>query len=84
MGEVAFIGLGLYDEKDISLRGLEEAKKADVVFAEFYTSLMPGLSLQKLEELIGRRISVVSRQTLERKRMENPFYRKRKKEKSLF
>ena len=65
MGELVFVGLGLYDEKDISLRGLEEVRKADVVFAEFYTSLMPGLSLRKLEELVGKRVSVVSRQTLE-------------------
>jgi len=65
LGEVAFIGLGLYDEKDISLRGLEEAKKADVVFAEFYTRLMPDFSLQKLEGLIGKKISVVSRRILE-------------------
>jgi len=49
LNELVFIGLGLYDEKDISLRGLEELKEADTVFAEFYTSLMPGLSIQKLE-----------------------------------
>jgi diphthine synthase len=59
------VGLGLYDEKDVSLRGLEELKKADMVFAEFYTSLMPGLSIQKLEELAGKRVFVVSRHTLE-------------------
>ncbi len=65
LGELIFIGLGLCDEKDISLRGLEYVRKADAVFAEFYTSLMPRLSLQKLEKLIGKEISVVSRQTLE-------------------
>lgn len=65
MGELVFVGLGLYDEKDISLRGLEEMRKADAVFAEFYTSLMPGLSVQKLESLAGKRIVVVSRRTLE-------------------
>lgn len=65
MGELVFVGLGLHDEKDISLRGLEEVRKADAVFAEFYTSLMPGLSVQKLERLAGKRIAVVSRKTLE-------------------
>ena len=65
LGELVFAGLGLCDEKDISLRGLEEAREADAVFAEFYTSLMAGLSLQKLEGLVGKRVSVVSRQTLE-------------------
>lgn len=65
LGELIFVGLGLHDEKDISLRGLEEIKDVDTVFAEFYTSLMPGLSAQKLEELFGKRVSVVSRRALE-------------------
>ena len=65
MNELVFIGLGLYDEKDVSLRGLEELKEADAVFAEFYTSLMPGLSVRKLEEMIGKAIKVVSRRVLE-------------------
>jgi len=65
LGELLFVGLGLYDERDLSLRGLEEIRDADSVFAELYTSLMPELSIQKLEELVGKRVSVVSRQTLE-------------------
>jgi diphthine synthase len=65
LGELVFVGLGLHDEKDISLRGLEEVRKANEVFAEFYTSLMPGLSVQKLERLAGKRIIVVSRKILE-------------------
>lgn len=65
MNALVFIGLGLYDEKDVSLRGLEELKDADKVFAEMYTSLMPGLSIQKLEEMIGKSIIIVSRRVLE-------------------
>ena len=65
LGELIFVGLGLHDEKDVSLRGLEEVRQMDVVFAEFYTSLMPGLSVQKLEELVGRDVVVVSRRSLE-------------------
>jgi diphthine synthase len=65
LGELVFVGLGLYDEKDISLRGLEEIKQADTVFAELYTSLMTGLSIQKLEKLVGKKISIVSRRVLE-------------------
>ncbi len=65
MSELVFIGLGLYDEKDISIRGLEELKEADVVFAEFYTSLMLGLSIKKLEEMAGKTVKVVSRRVLE-------------------
>jgi len=65
LGELVFIGLGLHDEKDLSLRGLKEVRKMDAVFAEFYTSLMPGLSVQKLERLSGKRIAVISRRILE-------------------
>jgi len=65
LGELLFVGLGLYDERDISLRGVEEIRDADSVFAELYTSLMPELSVQKLEELVGKKVSVVSRRALE-------------------
>lgn len=65
MGELTFIGLGLSKETDISLRGLEKAKGADVVFAELYTSLMPEFNPQRLEDLIGKRFHLVSRQDLE-------------------
>jgi diphthine synthase len=65
MSELVFIGLGLYDEKDISIRGLEELREADAVFAEFYTSLMLGLSIRKLEEMAGKAVKVVSRRVLE-------------------
>lgn len=65
MGELIFVGLGLHDEKGISLRGVEETKEADVIFAELYTSLMSGLSVERLERIIGRKVSVVSRKALE-------------------
>jgi len=65
LGKLFFVGLGLYDERDLSLRGLEEIKQADKVFAELYTSLMTGLSIQKLEKLVGKKISIVSRRALE-------------------
>lgn len=65
LGELIFVGLGLYDESDISLRGLREIRGADAVFAEFYTSLMCGLSMPKLEKLAGKKVLVVSRRDLE-------------------
>lgn len=68
MNLVTFIGLGLNDEMGITLQGLEEAKKADSAFAEFYTNLMPSLSLQHLEQLIGKKIEVLSRNQLEDER----------------
>jgi len=65
MGELIFVGLGLNEESDVSLKGLQKARNADVVFAEFYTSLMSQLDLQKLEGLVEKRIRVVSRRDLE-------------------
>lgn len=65
LNELVLIGLGLYDEKDVSVRGIEELKDADTIFAEFYTSLMPGLSIQKLEAMIGKHVNVISRRVLE-------------------
>lgn len=65
MKELVFVGLGLHDEKGISLSGLEEAKTADYVFIELYTSLLPDFSMQRLEALVGKQITVISRSNLE-------------------
>lgn len=61
---LVFIGLGLNGE-GISLRGLEEARGADEVYAELYTSLVPGLDLEQLEERIGSSIEVLRREDVE-------------------
>jgi diphthine synthase len=65
MGSLVFIGLGLHDEKGITLRGLEEARAADIVFAELYTSGLPGASLESLEPLLGKKIQKLSRAEVE-------------------
>ncbi|MGC8895998.1 MAG: diphthine synthase [Candidatus Bathyarchaeia archaeon] len=65
MGEIVFVGLGLHDEKGISLRGLEEVKTADKVFIELYTSFMPNFSIKRFEELSGKRVQKISRRELE-------------------
>ncbi|ASJ05970.1 diphthine synthase [Thermococcus pacificus] len=62
---IYFIGLGLYDERDITLKGLEIARKCDTVFAEFYTSLLAGTTMDKIEELIGKPIRRLSREDVE-------------------
>jgi diphthine synthase len=67
MGEIVFVGLGLHDDKGISLRGLEEVRTADSVFLELYTNLLPGFSLDRLKQVSGKRINVVSRRDLEEK-----------------
>src|SRR2546430_14090618 len=62
---LAFIGLGLNDEKGITLEGLEEARRADSVYGEFYTNIMPNLDLKRLEKVIGKKVEVLSRSQLE-------------------
>ncbi len=65
MGDLVFIGLGLHDEKGITLRGLEEARAADVVFAEFYTSALLGTRLEALAALVGKPITRLTREEVE-------------------
>jgi len=60
-GSLTFIGLGLYDEKDISLKGLDEIKHSDKVYAEFYTAKLTGTNIKKIEKTIGKKIEVLSR-----------------------
>ena len=63
--ELVFVGLGLNDEKGISLQGLEETRTANSVFMELYTSLMPDFSLERFEKLSGKKVNTVSRRNLE-------------------
>ena len=62
---LTFVGLGLYDEKDITLKGLEAVRTADKVYAEFYTSPLGGRTVEKMQRVYGRRISVLERSDLE-------------------
>jgi len=62
---VVFIGLGLNDERGLTIEGLEEARRSGSVFAEFYTNIMPGLDRKKLELLLGKKIVELSRVQLE-------------------
>ncbi len=65
MGELIFIGLGLYDEKDVTVRGLEEARSCDTLFAELYTSNVLGSSLEELSSNYGREVRGLSREEVE-------------------
>jgi diphthine synthase len=58
------ISLGLHDEKDISVRGLEAAGKCDELYAEFYTTGMR-TNLSKLSGLIGKKVTGLERVDLE-------------------
>jgi diphthine synthase len=63
--ELVFVGLGLHDEKGISLQGLEETKTADYAFIELYTSLLPHFSTKRFEAIVNKQVRIVSRRDLE-------------------
>ena len=62
---LTFIGLGLYDEKDITVKGLEAVRNADVVYGEFYTSHLFGTSLEGMEQFYGKKLIVLAREDVE-------------------
>ena len=48
-----FVGLGLGNEKDITLRGLEAVKSCEKIFLENYTSVL-GVGTDKLVTVVYR------------------------------
>jgi diphthine synthase len=62
---LTFIGLGLSDERDISVKGLEVIRKADVVYLETHTSRLTGTTLPAMERFYGRPVIPVTREELE-------------------
>jgi diphthine synthase len=62
---LTFVGLGLYDERDISIKGLECVRNATWVFLEYYTSRLTGTSLSRMEELFCKKIRLLERKDIE-------------------
>jgi len=58
------IGLGLGNEKDITLRGLEAVKKCDIIYLESYTSILQ-CKVEDLGKLFGKKIILASRELVE-------------------
>jgi len=61
---LVFVGLGLHGA-GISLQGLQEARGADAIYAELYTSIVPGLDLKRMEKEVGKPIKPVRRDVVE-------------------
>jgi diphthine synthase len=61
---LTLIGLGLFDEKDLTIRGMEEAKNADKTYVELYTSYWYG-SIENLEKIISKKVVELKRGDLE-------------------
>ncbi|MFA5614354.1 MAG: diphthine synthase [Methanoculleus sp.] len=62
---LTFVGLGLYDLGDISLKGLECVRNADAVYLEAYTSRLMGASVVDMEAFFGKEIRVLGREDVE-------------------
>lgn len=59
-----FIGLGLNNEKDITINGLEAIKKCDLVYLENYTSIL-NCTKEQLEKFYGKKIILARRNLVE-------------------
>jgi diphthine methyl ester synthase len=51
------VGLGLGDERDITVRGLEAVKQSQHLFLEYYTSIL-GVDAKKLEAYYGTGVAI--------------------------
>jgi len=60
------IGIGLYDEKDITVRGLDIVKSSDKVYLEHYTSILSFADIGRLESFYGREVIIASRDLVEK------------------
>jgi len=63
---LTFIGLGLYDERSVTVEGRKALRAADRVFAEFYTSRLVGADVDELAAHHGVEIEVRDREGVER------------------
>jgi len=58
------VGLGLADELDITIRGLNAIKKCSRVYLESYTSILH-IPTERLELLYGKEVIVADRELVE-------------------
>jgi diphthine synthase len=63
---LTFVGLGLYDERSITVEGRDAVRDADHVFAEFYTSTLLGATVEDLEAYHDTDVEVRDRAGVER------------------
>ncbi len=60
-----FVGAGLGDENDLTIKGFNAIKGSKTVFMEQYTSVLMGLDVKKLEKLIKNKVNILLRKDLE-------------------
>jgi len=62
---LTFVGLGLYDERSVTVEGRDAIAAADRAFAEFYTSRLVGAGVDDLEDYHDTAIEVRDRAGVE-------------------
>jgi diphthine synthase len=62
---LTFVGLGLYDERSVTVAGRDAIRDADRVFAEFYTSRLVGTDIETLEDALETTIELRDRAGIE-------------------
>jgi len=62
---LTFVGLGLYDERSVTVAGQDAIRSADRVVAEFYTSKLAGATVDDLESYHDTTIEVRDRTGVE-------------------
>ncbi|WP_158057263.1 diphthine synthase [Halorussus halophilus] len=62
---LTFVGLGLYDERSVTVEGQHALRTADRVFAEFYTSKLLGATVEDIEAAHDTEIEVRDRAGVE-------------------
>ncbi|MCC7552687.1 diphthine synthase [Candidatus Micrarchaeota archaeon] len=63
------VGLGLCDEKDISLKGLDALKNSDKIFVDYYTHIISEKTIENIEKLINKKLIKLERAELEDERI---------------
>jgi diphthine synthase len=65
MTKLIFIGLGLHDCGDLSMKAMDVLKTSNFIFAEFYTASMAKEHIASLEAQVGKTIEVLNREQVE-------------------
>ncbi len=61
---ITFVGMGLWDVRDIPVKGLDAVKAADEVYVEFYTSRISS-TIEEIKKFLGVEVGVLERSDLE-------------------
>ncbi len=62
---LTFVGLGLYDLDDISVKGMKAIQEADFVYLEAYTSRLMGTNHEAMEERYAKPVHILKRDDVE-------------------